>query len=147
MRSVSCLPIDDVILDGEITALNGEGLPDFEALQRADRNYLHTFWSFDLLRIGDSDLLGLPLEERKRRLQDLLGVTDGIHLRYSESFDHADKLLEAAVKLGLEGIVSKKRRNAYRSGPCQSWVKIKTALWREANRERWKLFEKSPGGH
>ena len=85
---------------------------------------------------------GLPLEERKARLSGFLSGTNDIHLRYSESFDDAHGLLEAAVRLGLEGIVSKKRGSAYRSGPCQSWVKVKTALWREANRERWRLFER-----
>ncbi|MGA7324482.1 MAG: hypothetical protein WBX25_08400 [Rhodomicrobium sp.] len=142
MQAIAGLPIDNVILDGEITALDAEGLPNFEALQRADRRYLHTFWAFDLLRSGESDLRSLPLEERKSRLVELLSATDGAHVRYSESFDDAHALLEGAVSLSLEGIVSKRRNSVYRSGPCQSWVKVKTALWREANRERWKLFER-----
>ena len=142
VQAVAGLPIDNVILDGEITALDGDGLPDFDALQRADRRYLHTFWAFDLMRIGESDLRALPLEERKAKLVELLSGTDGLHLRHSESFDDASALLEGAVSLGLEGIVSKRRNSAYRSGPCHSWIKVKTALWREANRERWKLFER-----
>jgi hypothetical protein len=31
----------------------------------------------------------------------------------------------------------------YRSGSQRSWVKIKTAVWRKANQERWRLFEKA----
>ena len=31
VQAISRLAIDNVILDGEITALNGTGLPDFEA--------------------------------------------------------------------------------------------------------------------
>ena len=58
----------------------------------------------------------------------------------SENFEDANEL-QGAVSLGLEGIVSKRRNSAYPSGPCHSWIKVKTALWREANRERWKLFE------
>jgi ATP-dependent DNA ligase len=42
----------------------------------------------------------------------------------------------------LEGIVSKRRDQPYRSGKNPSWVKVKTATWRTANRERYKLFEK-----
>ena len=38
-------------------------------------------------------------------------------------------------------IVSKRVASAYRSGPSRDWVKIKTAGWRAANRERWRLFE------
>jgi len=29
-----------------------------------------------------------------------------------------------------------------RSGECRDWRKVKTAARREANRERWRLFEK-----
>jgi ATP-dependent DNA ligase len=38
--------------------------------------------------------------------------------------------------LQLEGIVIKHKDAPYRSGPQTNWVKIKTAAWREANRER-----------
>ena len=40
-----------------------------------------------------------------------------------------------------EGIVSKRRDLAYRSGPTRDWLKVKTATWRAANRGRWELFE------
>jgi len=59
-----------------------------------------------------------------------------------QTFDDGAKLLEAAAGHGLEGIVSKRKASAYRSGPSRDWVKTKTAVWREANRERWRLFEK-----
>jgi ATP-dependent DNA ligase len=44
----------------------------------------------------------------------------------------------------LDGIVSKRRDAPYRSGKqCScSWVKVKCATWREANKERWRLFER-----
>jgi ATP-dependent DNA ligase len=45
----------------------------------------------------------------------------------------------AADRMRLEGIVSKRRDAPYRSG-CD-WIKIKCATWREANKERWRLFE------
>jgi ATP-dependent DNA ligase len=52
-------------------------------------------------------------------------------------------LLEAAERHGLEGIVSKRRAAPYRSGESRDWVKVKTAAWREANRERWRMFERT----
>jgi bifunctional non-homologous end joining protein LigD len=142
VRSIESLSFSDVILDGEITALDHQGLPNFKALQSGDCDYLHTFWAFDLLRIGQFDLRGLALEERKARLADLLSGADSVHMRYSESFEDGQALLKAATKLGLEGVVSKKRGSAYRSGRCHAWVKIKSTEWREVNRERWKLFER-----
>jgi ATP-dependent DNA ligase len=48
----------------------------------------------------------------------------------------------AAEKLGLEGIVSKRQDSFYRSGPTKEWLKVKTAAWRAANRDRWEMFER-----
>ena len=53
-----------------------------------------------------------------------------------------DKLLGAASRMGLEGIVSKRRDQPYRSGPNSGWIKVKTATWREANKDRGELFAK-----
>jgi ATP-dependent DNA ligase len=45
--------------------------------------------------------------------------------------------------MGIEGIVSKKRSAPYVAGSNSGWTKVKTRTWREANRERYKLFEKA----
>jgi ATP-dependent DNA ligase len=42
----------------------------------------------------------------------------------------------------LEGVVSKRRNAPYRSGTTCGWIKVKTQAWREANRDRWRLFER-----
>ena len=52
-------------------------------------------------------------------------------------------LLREAERRGLEGIVSKRRDAPYRSGECRDWRKVKTLAWREANRQRWRLFERN----
>jgi ATP-dependent DNA ligase len=59
-----------------------------------------------------------------------------------EAFADGEKLLGQGDRLGLEGVVSKRKASPYRSGPSRDWRKIKTAGWRVANRERWRLFEK-----
>jgi len=41
----------------------------------------------------------------------------------------------------FEGVVSKRRDAPYRCGECGDWRKVKTIAWREANRERWRLFD------
>jgi ATP-dependent DNA ligase len=68
------------------------------------------------------------------------GSTD--RLRLSDGFDDGAELLAAAERMGLEGVVSKRRDAAYRSGPRCGWIKTKTKAWREANNERWRLFER-----
>jgi ATP-dependent DNA ligase len=56
------------------------------------------------------------------------------------------KLLAAAERTGLEGVISKCRHAPYRSGTECGWVKVRTQAWREANRERWRLFERHAPG-
>jgi ATP-dependent DNA ligase len=51
-------------------------------------------------------------------------------------------LLRVAEERGFEGVVSKLCNAPYRSGECGDWRKVKTTAWREANRERWQLFER-----
>ena len=63
-------------------------------------------------------------------------------LHLVQAFDNGAKLLAAAERHGLEGIVSKRQASAYRSGPSRDWVKIKTEAWRVANQERWKVFQR-----
>jgi ATP-dependent DNA ligase len=60
-----------------------------------------------------------------------------------EAFDDGQALLEVAERHRLEGVVSKRRSAPYHSGECGDWRKIKTLAWREANRERWQLFEEN----
>ena len=45
-------------------------------------------------------------------------------------------LLRVAEERGLEGVVSKRRDAPLGPGECQNWRKVKTAVWREADRER-----------
>jgi ATP-dependent DNA ligase len=63
------------------------------------------------------------------------------YLHLVDAIDDGQKLLEAVERNGLEGVVSKRRDTPYRSGECRDWMKVKTMAWREANRERWRLFE------
>ena len=130
------MAIGDVVLDGEITAVNADGLPDFEALQRSDEEAMQTFWAFDLLKSGQEDLRARALVERKARLAKLIGEQKNPHLRYVEHFEDGEALLAASTRLGLKGIVSKKRNAPYRSGPSHAWLTIKTTAWREAKQER-----------
>ena len=88
------------------------------------------------MMIDGKDVRSELLEQRREPVQALLSGADGDLLRFSKSFEDPVKLLQAAMKLGLEGIVSKRREQAYRSGPNSGWVKVKTARWREANRDR-----------
>jgi bifunctional non-homologous end joining protein LigD len=129
------------IIDGELIAAGPEGQPDFRALLHG-RNVAVCVYAFDLLYLDGQDLREEPLEKRRTRLKRLLARSNGKLLRFSDSFPDATVLLAECIRLGLEGIVCKRKDAPYRSGPRSGWVKIKTAEWKAANRHRAKLFER-----
>ena len=91
-----------------------------------------------------ADLRPQPLlVKRQARLQTLLKRFGCPAVSLSEPFEDGLALLRVAEERGLEGIVSQRRDAPYRSGECRDWRKVKTVAWREANRERWRLFEQS----
>jgi bifunctional non-homologous end joining protein LigD len=141
-QSLEHLPVKDAIIDGELVVCDTGGLPDFRAL------HAHSFqqdmlcvWAFDLLALNGKDLRELPLTARKAKLEVLLSRHDDPFLRFSHSFGDAEQLLAECSQRGLEGIVSKRGDAPYRSGKAD-WIKVKTAKWREANKDRGDLFDK-----
>jgi bifunctional non-homologous end joining protein LigD len=102
-----------------------------------------TVFAFDLLHRDGQDLRRLPLIERKRKLAHLVTRAGIPCLHLVEAFDDGLALLQAVENHRLEGLVSKRRSSPYRSGECRDWLKVKTAAWYEANRERWRMFERS----
>jgi bifunctional non-homologous end joining protein LigD len=99
-------------------------------------------FAFDLLYARGKDIGGLPYVERKARLARMVESAGIEALRHSEHFGRGDLLLAECGRRGLEGIISKRRDSTYRSGKQTSWIKVKCQAWREANRERYKLFER-----
>jgi len=124
--------LPDCLLDGEVVALNDAGAPDFAALQAAlsDRATAPlVFFVFDALFAEGRDLRGLPLRERKARLQALLArlkKTEAQRIRFVEHFESGgDAVLRSACRMALEGIVSKRLDAPYRSGRGEAWTKTK----------------------
>lgn len=115
----------DLLVDGEVIALNDRGLPDFRVLQermhvrsartaaRLAETLPATYMVFDLLRLDGEDLAGLPLVERRERLA---GLAEGGGLggwQVPAAYDDGAMLLEATRALGLEGVVSKRLDSRY----------------------------------
>jgi bifunctional non-homologous end joining protein LigD len=131
------------IIDAELCLPGAGGVPDFYGLHlrmRRRRDEL-VVYAFDLLHRDGRDLRALPLTERRKRLEQLVEWSDMPCLLLVEAFADGEQLLKVAEQHGLEGVVSRRKASVYRSGPSRDWRKIKTAAWREANRERWRLFE------
>lgn len=139
---VERLPVASAIIDAELVACNADGTPNFYAMMRGAPHGCCVY-CFDLMEFDGRSLVVAPLEERRYLLRRLLRRADNDALRLSETFDDPLALLRACEKHGLEGIVSKGRGDPYRPGTKSGWIKVKTAAWRAANPERYKLFEKS----
>ena len=117
LRSRSC------IIDGEAVACGEDGIASFERIryQRHDAGVF--LYAFDLIELDGDDLRRDPLAVRKATLASLLRrAAPG--LRFNEHLDNEDGPLvfAHACKLGLEGIVSKRKDSRYRSERSPDWT-------------------------
>jgi len=111
----------EAILDGEIVALNRQGKPVFRDLLRG-AGYV-AFAAFDLLWLDGTDLRVRPLAERKEALSELLPKDTGPLYKILTLEEDGRALFSATRKMDLEGIVAKRKRDAY--APATTWYKIK----------------------
>jgi bifunctional non-homologous end joining protein LigD len=111
----------EAILDGEVVALNRQGKPVFRDLLRG-QGYL-AFAAFDLLWLDGTDLRPLALAERKRALNELLPADTGPLYKILTLEEDGRALFSAIKKMDLEGIVAKRKSDAY--GSATTWYKIK----------------------
>ncbi|WP_027556738.1 DNA ligase D [Bradyrhizobium sp. Cp5.3] len=142
VKEAGALP--DVMIDGEVVALDHNGAPNFSSLQAAlsdGKTEDLIFFAFDLLFAEGLDLRRLPLGERKARLKELLEARrkKSSQIRFVEHFESGgDAVLQSACKLELEGVVSKKLDAPYRSGRTESWTKAKCRAGHEVVIGGWK---------
>ncbi len=121
LSAVSC------ILDGEVCALNARGISSFQLLQNlADSGAPVVYYVFDLIAEGTRDLGGLPLRERKERLEVVLRKARE-PIRLSRSFTGAAKAILGKMEAaGAEGVIAKLNDSTYEAGRrSRSWLKIK----------------------
>jgi bifunctional non-homologous end joining protein LigD len=127
------------LLDGEAVNCTEDGLPDFDSLRQRRNDRSVFLYAFDLLELEGRDLRREPIEIRKAALLKLLRRSDyGIFLNEHIEEDAAI-VFQHACRLGLEGIVSKRRGSPYVSGRSAHWLKLKNpnsaAVRREAGEE------------
>ncbi len=126
-RAVEALGLKEAVLDGELVATNERGEAAFSLMQAAgkDESIPLTYHLFDAMNLEGRDLTGLPLIERKAKLEALLrSPPDGISYSSHITGD-GDQVIAAACGLKLEGVISKEAKAPYRSGRVSSWIKSK----------------------
>jgi bifunctional non-homologous end joining protein LigD len=120
---VKALRTPDAVVDGEVVALDAHGKASFSAMQQGSAHLAYEV--FDLLEADGEPVVGLPLTERRARLEKLLARNPVVQI--SGSFEDGEALLEAAREQGLEGVMAKRASSRYGEGKRGGdWLKIKT---------------------
>jgi bifunctional non-homologous end joining protein LigD len=126
--AVAAVPAQQALLDGEVAVVLPDGRTSFQALQNgAASGGQIAYFVFDLLHLDGDDVGEQLLEERKDRLARLLKkLPRNSPVRYAEHVGGRGKdFLAEACRLGLEGIISKRRDLPYQPGRGPGWVKTK----------------------
>ncbi len=112
------------VIDGEGVILRADGVSDFDRLHSRRHDGEVQLLGFDLLELDGTDLRRHPLTTRKATLATLLRRSrDGIqNVEHIEATDGATVFVHPC-KLGLEGIVSKRRDSVYWPGRSRMWLK------------------------
>jgi bifunctional non-homologous end joining protein LigD len=126
-----------LILDGEIVALDEQGVSRFQLLQsrmgRKNRSEIErlaastrlVYYVFDLLYLDGLDLTGCTLLDRKARLEAILKTSKNV--RYSDHLvEHGKELYKEIAKVPLEGMIAKRLDSVYVQKRSRDWLKVKT---------------------
>jgi bifunctional non-homologous end joining protein LigD len=115
------------VVDGEIVVVGNNGQANFGSLQnwRSEADGDLIYYVFDILWYDGHDLKELPLTERKAILRQVLKESDNIQI--SKDFETSGiEMLDAAKKMGLEGIMAKRKTSSYHiKNRTKEWLKIK----------------------
>ena len=134
-QAAARLGIESGWLDGEIVVMNEKGLPDFGALQKAfdsANTSRIVYYVFDLPFFDGLDLRHASLAARREILRSALARKPQQGIVFSEAFEEsAADLLVSARRVGLEGIVGKRKDSIYTSRRSAAWIKLKTGLRQE----------------
>ncbi|UFU08392.1 ATP-dependent DNA ligase [Ruania halotolerans] len=152
-------------IDGEIVVRSGEpGAQrlDWEALSqrihpaesRVQRLAAETpaeFVAFDLLAIGDEDLMEAPFDQRRARLEEVLADLAGhadpapIHLtRVTDDEAVARDWFERFEGAGLDGVIAKPNRSTYQPGK-RTMIKVKHSRTAEAVAVGYRVHKSGQG--
>jgi bifunctional non-homologous end joining protein LigD len=137
-KAIAALPVETIVLDGEIVALDEEGRSRFHLIQprihlsrahdiaAADEQIPVYFFAFDLLYVNGFNLMKFPLVERKAVLRKIVADNAG-WIRFADHVEGSGmQFFKAVEQHGLEGIVAKLKKSEYQQNRSKYWLKIKT---------------------
>ena len=131
VKALQSMELPDGWYDGEIIMPAADRPADFQALQNAfdaGRTDQIVYYLFDLPYCAGYDLRDVPLEQRREVLQRIVQRKPHPNVRFSDVFDAPpQEILASACKLGLEGVIAKRRDSAYVGRRSSDWIKLKCA--------------------
>jgi len=135
VETVARLRPRSCIIDGEAVVCDSKGMVSFDHIRYRRHDASVFLYAFDLIELNGDDLRREPLDTRKATLASVLRrAAPG--LRFNEHIEADGPTVFAhACKMGLEGIVSKRRTSTYRSGRSPDWLKSKNPACEAVRRE------------
>ncbi|KFZ31059.1 hypothetical protein IDSA_06145 [Pseudidiomarina salinarum] len=128
------------ILDGEVVALNDDGVSEFQKLQArmkvssrdeaCQSDVKVHFYFFDCLYIDGYDVTDCPLTERKKVLKEALDWQDPLRFTEYRKGDGLEYYQEACDK-GWEGLIAKDGEGTYVHSRSPKWLKFKCVMEQE----------------
>ncbi|MFJ8606319.1 DNA ligase [Streptomyces sp. NPDC093675] len=130
-----------VVLDGEAVIVV-DGVISFEAAQsraasapararRPAERHPALLIVWDVLALPGRDMRGLPYEERRAAMLDVVGgLPEPSRIQAVSASDDPDVArawYDSLVDAGVEGVVAKRATSTYRAGRSSSWQKVRHA--------------------
>jgi bifunctional non-homologous end joining protein LigD len=127
--TVRRLPVDNLTLDGEIVAYEGDR-DSFELLQRPGSKAAPVYEVFDVLHLLGKDTTGLPTTDRRRLLEQAIDPDDTLRLVDALTGDPHQLLADACTR-HWEGLIAKRADAIYASRRSTDWRKLKCSASQE----------------
>ena len=139
VERVQALQVEAIVLDGEAIALRDDGRPyPFQVTMSrfgtrtnetsARANVPLSSFFFDCLHVDGTDLLGVPVRERLRALDEALPENLRVSRIETSDADEATRFLEETLERGHEGVMVKDLDSPYEAGRRGgAWLKVKVA--------------------
>lgn len=144
---------DNLVLDGEALYLDEDGRPArFQetagrfGTEMMEGRGIRAFF-FDVLHVGDRDVIDLPLRERRVLLEEIAGEHVIPHVAVADA-DAGQAVLDEALRHRHEGVMVKALDSPYEAGRRgAAWLKVKpvhtldlvvlAAEWGHGRRQGW----------
>jgi bifunctional non-homologous end joining protein LigD len=121
-------------------------MPSFDRIRYRRHDSAVFLYGFDLIELNGDDLRREPLAVRKATLTSVLAkAAPGLRLNEHIEAD-GPTVFAHACKMGLEGIVSKRKDSTYRSGRSPDWLKSKNPACEAVRREEEEDWGRRKGG-